>query len=85
MSLNEIGGDLGGIQRFLGDLGGFWKIERLFWGSFGFPMILGQFEGCPLDFEGFQRIPGISQELGGIYRILLIFKDFCSILRFSNI
>ena len=85
MSLNEIGGDLEGIQRFLRDLGGFWKIEPLFGGSFGLPMILRHFEGCTLDFGGFQRIPGISQKFGGIYRILLIFKDFCSILRFSNI
>ena len=60
MSLNEIGGDLGGIQRFLGDLGGFGKIERLFWGPFGLPRILGNLKGCPLDFGGFQRIPSIS-------------------------
>ena len=65
MSLNEIGGDLEGIQRFLRDLGGFWKIDPLFWGSFGLPMILGHFEGCPLDFRGFQRIPCISQRVWG--------------------
>ena len=76
MSLNEVR---------VGDLGGFGKIERLFWGSFGLPKISGNFEGCPLDFGGFQRIPGISEDFEGFYRILLIFEGFCLILRFSNI
>ena len=70
MSLNEVGGDLGRIQRFLGDFGGFGKIEWLFWGCFGLPKISGNVEGCPLDFGGFQRIPGISRDFEGFYLIL---------------
>ena len=64
MSLNEIGGDLRGIQRFLGDLGGFGKIAQRFWGSFGLPRILGNFEGCPLVFEDFKGFLAFLKNLG---------------------
>ena len=68
------------LNDFWGDL-----IEQLFWGSFGLPRILGNVKGRPLDFRGFQRIPGISQDFGGFYRILLIFGDLCAILGFADI
>ena len=66
MSLNEVGGDLGGIQRFLRDLGGFWKIELLFWRSFGLPKIS----------EMLRDVHWISGDFKGFPAFLNSLKDF---------